>query len=108
MSQTMDDFVAKNAAFEAAEATVERVVGELRNFAAPLTNDWKKCFIRLPGTPEPMGLQRRNGLDGTKYPAIVDLHRAIILHFEAEQAAKQAWTNLADAERKAMKMPKWS
>src|SRR5215204_2651398 len=107
MSQAYDDYIQRKEAYDGATDAIQRLVNELRSFAAPLLTDWSKCYIQLPGQNVPMGMAKRKAIDRTKMPQVQDLHRALVAQFNAQEEAHKAWMSLPSPERDNLKPPPW-
>lgn len=108
MSHAYDTYIAKKAAYEQATDTVNRVIDELKKFATPLITNWRNCYIEMFGEATPMEmLSGRQKVDGSNVPPVADIRRALLIQFNAQKEANQAWTALSEQERKELKLPPW-
>jgi hypothetical protein len=107
MSQEFDEYMAAKARRDAATATVNRLIENLRKFAEPLIQNWQNCYVEMFGQPTPMGLSNRRAVDANDLPPVVDIRSAIIDQFNAERAATEAWAKLSQQEQKELQPPSW-
>ena len=90
MSQTLDDYIAKMAAVDAARNAVNHLIDQLRSVVSPLLGDWRRVTLLLPGQSTPMEMSgQRQAIDALSgIPNLIDIHKAMVNHFQAHAEAQ--------------------
>jgi hypothetical protein len=108
MSQTYDDYIAKMAELEEATKTVTGIIARLRSFAAPLLDNWRRCYLVPPTGSVPMGMSNRpQRVDASNVPQPSEIHAAMVAHSNVLGAAQEAYRRLSQTERDQLIVPKW-